>query len=450
MRVHILRNLLWLLCAVVLIPFSAKASVFNPETFMLKNGMQVVLIPNTRVPVVNHMVWYKVGSADEPMGKSGIAHYFEHLMFKGTDKRKPGEFSKIVAKNGGRENAFTSYDYTGYYQTVAKDRLALMMEMEADRMTNLTLTKEIIEPERQVILEERRSRTDNNPGAQLREQVDTALFMNHPYRIPVIGWAHEIESLSLKDLRTFYKKWYAPNNAILVIEGDVTLQELRPLAEKYYGSIPRGADITRLRPSEPPAHADRRVIKHDQRVRQASLQRTYLAPSYQKTPADKKAPYALQILENIMGGSATSRLYRSLVINQKIALSAGMSYSPNSLDLSQMTFWVSPAQGISIKTVETALLSEIDTLIEKGITQDELFRAQKSLMNEALFARDNLGTAARILGGALSIGLSVDQVENWPDEIKAITQEDVNRALRTVLTKTRTVTALLLPEGEKS
>lgn len=445
-----MRNFLCLLCVFVLIPLSTKASVFNPEAFMLKNGMQVVLIPNNRVPVVNHMVWYKVGSADEPIGKSGIAHYFEHLMFKGTDKRAPGEFSKIVAKNGGRENAFTSYDYTGYYQTVAKDRLALMMELEADRMTHLTLTKEIIEPERQVILEERRQRTDNDPGAQLREQIDTALFMNHPYRIPVIGWAHEIEALSLDDLRIFYKKWYAPNNAVLVIEGDITLEELRPLAEKYYGVIPRGPDISRTRASEPPAHADRRVIKHDRRVRQASLQRTYLAPSYQKTPKDKKAPYALQILENIMGGSATSRLYSSLVIDQKLALSAGMSYSPNSLDLAQMTFWASPVKGVSIERIETALLKEIDVLLEKGVSQDEVFRAQKSLVNEAVFARDNLGTGARVLGGALAIGLSVDQVENWPDEIKTVSQSDVNRALRAVLENTKTVTGLLLPVGEKS
>jgi len=445
-----LRNSLWLLCAFVLISFQAKASVFNPETFMLKNGMQVVLIPNNRVPVVNHMVWYKVGSADEPIGKSGIAHFFEHLMFKGTDKRAPGEFSKIVAKNGGRENAFTSYDYTGYYQTVAKDRLALMMELEADRMTHLTLTKEIIEPERQVILEERRQRTDNDPGAQLREQIDTALFMNHPYRIPVIGWAHEIEALSLDDLRTFYEKWYAPNNAVLVIEGDITLEELRPLAEKYYGTIPRGADISRMRVSEPPAHADRRVIKHDQRVRQTSLQRTYLAPSYQQAGKDEKAPYALQILENIMGGSATSRLYNSLVIDQKLALSAGMSYSPNSLDLAQMTFWASPVKGISIEKIEDALLKEINILLEKGVSQDEVVRAQKSLVNEAVFARDNLGTGARVLGGALAIGLSVDQVESWPDEIKAVSQNDVNRALRAVLENAKTVTGLLLPVGEKS
>ena len=428
----------------------AKAAVFNPKSFTLDNGMQVVLIENNRVPVVKHMVWYKVGSADEPAGKSGIAHYFEHLMFKGTDKVGPGEFSKIVAKNGGRDNAFTSYDYTGYFQTVAKDRLGLVMKMEADRMTNLTLNKEIIEPERQVILEERRQRTDNNPGAQLREQLDTVQYMNHPYRIPVIGWAHEIEALSLDDLTTFYKKWYAPNNAILVVEGDITMDELRPLAEKYYGVIPSGPEIKRIRPSEPPAHADRRVIKKDIRVRQASLQRSYFAPSYRINQGDEVAPYALQILESIMGGSATSRLYRSLVIDQKIADSAGMSYSPTMYDLSEITFWASPKKGISIETVEQALLKEIDVLIEKGVTQDEVSRAQKTLKNEAIFARDNMGTAAQVLGSALAIDLTIEQIENWPEKISQVSVVDVNRALRKTLKDKKTVTGILIGKGDKS
>ncbi|WP_240796821.1 pitrilysin family protein [Terasakiella sp. SH-1] len=433
----------------LLLAFPVSAGVFNPKTFTLDNGMEVVLIENNRVPVVRHMVWYKVGSADEPAGKSGIAHYFEHLMFKATKKLAAGEFSKIVAKNGGQDNAFTSYDYTAYYQTVAKDRLGLVMEMEADRMTNLSLTKEVIEPERQVILEERRQRTDNNPGAQLREQIDTVQYMNHPYRIPVIGWAHEIKALSLEDLNRFYKAWYAPNNAILIVEGDVSMAELKPLAEKHYGSIPRGPEMIRLRPTEPPAHADRRVIKRDQRVRQPSLQRTYLAPSYRTSTEDDKAPYALEILENIMGGAATSRLYTSLVIDQKLAVSAGMSYSPSRLDMSELTFWASPQAGVSMAVLEEALLKEISVLLEKGVSFDEVARAQKSLVNDAVFARDNLGTAAQVIGGAMAIGLSVDQIESWPDAIQAITVEDVNRALRTVLKDQKTVTGLLLGLEDK-
>jgi zinc protease len=295
-------------------------------------------------------------------------------------------------------------------------------------------------------LEERRQRTDNSPSAQLREQLGTVQYMNHPYRIPVIGWAHEIENLSLEDLRRFYKAWYAPNNAILVVEGDVTLEELRPLAEKYYGVIPRGPDMERIRPSEPPAHADRRVVKRDVRVRQPSLQRTYLAPSYGKPSEDAETPYALQVLENIVGGSATSRLYRSLVVEQKLAVSAGMYYSPNRLDLAELTFWASPKPGVSVDQLEQALLAEINLLIDKGVAQDEVMRAKKTLVNEAVFARDNLGTAAQVLGSALAIGLTPDQVENWPNAIEKVTRDDVNRALRRVLDGQKTVTGVLLAQ----
>lgn len=436
--------------SLLLLPLKAQAAVFNPQSFTLDNGMQVVLIPNTRVPVVKHMVWYKVGSADEPAGKSGIAHFFEHLMFKGTDKLEPGDFSKIVAKNGGQDNAFTSYDYTAYFQTVAKDRLGLVMDMEANRMKHLILTKEVIEPERQVILEERRQRTDNDPGAQLREQLDTAQYMNHPYRIPVIGWAHEVAALSLKDLTTFYDNWYRPNNAILVVEGDITMAELRPLAEKYYGPIPRGPKLTRIRPTEPPAQADRRVIKKDQRVRQASLQRTYLAPSYGYDQGDAHAPYALEVLENILSGGATSRLYKSLVIDQKLAISAGFSYSPNRLDVTEATFWASPRPGVSIETMEQALLKEINLLLDKGVAQDEINRAQKSLVNDAVFARDSLGTGAQVLGSSLAINRTIDEVEDWPNKIKAVTRSDIERVINEVFKNKYTVTGVLLGANEKS
>ncbi len=440
---------LLLFFCLLLVAVEARAGVFNPKSFTLDNGMQVVLIENHRVPVVRHMVWYKVGAADEPMGKSGIAHFFEHLMFKGTDKLKPGEFSKIVARNGGRDNAFTSYDYTAYHQTVAKDRLPLMMELEANRMTHLTLTKEVIEPERQVILEERRMRTDNNPGAQLREQLDTVQYMNHPYRIPVIGWAHEVEHLSLADLTDFYRKWYTPNHAILVVEGDMTLAELKPLAEKYYGVIPRGPEMERVRPSEPPALADRRVIKHDARVRQASLQRTYLAPSY-RSAKDPKTPYALEVLEQIMGGSATSRLYQSLVVEQKLAVSAGMSYSPGRYDVSELTFWVSPKQGVSMDRLEQALLQEIDLLLDKGVAEDEVRRAKKSMINEAVFARDQLGTAAQVLGSSLASGQTIQEVESWPESIGNVSRDDVNKVARMILKDQKTVTGILLQGEDKS
>ena len=237
------------------LPAQARAGVFNPETFVLANGMQVVVVPNHRVPVVTHMVWYKVGSADEPEGKSGMAHFFEHLMFKGTETYPDDTFTRAVSRNGGQENAFTTRDYTAFFQTVAKDRLELMMTMEADRMTHLTLTQDQIDQERQVVLEERRMRTDNDPASLLGEHVNAALFMNSPYRRPVIGWAHEVRALTADDLKTFYRKWYEPNNAILVVAGDITAAELKPMAERTYGKIPRGPTIVRSRPTEPPHRA---------------------------------------------------------------------------------------------------------------------------------------------------------------------------------------------------
>jgi zinc protease len=327
----------------------ASARVFNPETFTLANGMQVVVVPNHRVPVVTHMVWYKVGAADEPAGRSGIAHFLEHLMFKGTKTLGPGEYSRILARNGGRENAFTSADYTAYFQTVALDRLELVMKMEADRMTNLVLTEKEVEPERLVILEERRQRIDNNPSSRLREIVDATLFLNHPYRIPVIGWEHEIRGLKLDDILSFYRHNYAPNNAILVVAGDITAAKLRPLAEKYYGVIPAVPRGPRVRTGEPPNHASRQVVLRDARVRQPAWSRSFLAPGY-LVGATEHA-YALEVLSEILSGGATSRLYRALVVEGKLAVSAGAMYDPDGLGPSRFVFYASPRPGVTMETL---------------------------------------------------------------------------------------------------
>src|SRR5882762_9074070 len=215
------------------ITHSASAQQFGAEGFTLANGLEVVVIPNHRVPAVTQMVWYKAGGADEVAGKSGIAHFLEHLMFKGTTEVAPGMFSRIVAQNGGRDNAFTGEDYTAYHQTVALDRLPLVMKLESDRMANLVITDAVVLPEREVIIEERRSRIDNSPAALLNEQVNTAIYLHHPYRIPTIGWEHEMEQLSTADALAHYRAWYAPNNAVLVVAGDVTAAQLKPIAEQY-------------------------------------------------------------------------------------------------------------------------------------------------------------------------------------------------------------------------
>lgn len=424
---------------------SAGAGVFDPETFTLKNGMAVVVIPNHRVPVVTHMVWYKVGSADEPPGKSGIAHFLEHLMFKGTRKLASGEFSRILARNGGRENAFTSHDYTGYYQSIAVDRLEMVMEMEADRMTNLVFDAKEVEPERQVIFEERRNRTGNNPSALLAEHVNATLYLNHPYRRPVIGWEHEIRGLTIADLMSFYRRWYVPNNAILVVAGDITAEELRPLAEKTYGRIPAAPARLRVRPGEPPHRAARRVTLKDPRVRQPSWSRTFLAPSY--TEGATEHVYALQVLAEILGG-ATGPLYRSLVVEQKLAVSAGAYFEPDRLGPGTFGFYASPRPGVSMEKLEAAMEAELARVVDKGVTGKEARRAKGRLQAEAVYARDSLGTGARVLGGALAIGLTVEDVESWPERIGAVTVPEINAAARDVLGQAASVTALLLPEDK--
>jgi len=433
------------LMAVGLAGSPAGAAVFNPETFTLANGMQVVVVPNHRMPVVVHMVWYKVGAADEMDGESGVAHFLEHLMFKGTETYPDGAFSQIVARNGGRENAFTGSDYTAYHQTVAKDRLELVMRMEADRMTNLILNDDQVEPERQVILEERRMRTESNPGALLAEQVDASLFLNYPYRRPVIGWEHEIRSLSRERILAFYRRWYAPNNAILVVAGDITAAELRPMAEKYYGVLPRGPDIERLRPQEPPQRAARRVVLKDERVRQPSWSRVYLAPGY--FYGDAGRIHALEVLAEVLGGGATSRFYRHFVVEGKQAVSAGVSYSGEAVGPGRFGLYVSPRPGVTLAETEQSVEALLAEVMRTGLETDEVERAKERIIAGAVYARDSLGGGARALGAALAIGLKVDDVEEWPERIRAVTIDDVNAALRAVIDPDRSVTAELLPAG---
>ena len=425
----------------------ASAKVFEPETFTLKNGMQVVVIRNPRAPVVTHMVWYKVGAADEPPGQSGIAHLLEHLMFKGTKKLKSGEFSKIIARNGGRENAFTGQDYTGYYQTIAADRLETMMRHEADRMTGLVLTEAAIAPERLVVLQERRSRTDSRPQSILWEQARAAMYLNHPYRIPIIGWAHEIKAVTKDQIIAFYRRYYAPNNAILVVAGNITAARLRPLAEKYYGVIPAVKMPKRARPMEPPQRAARRVIRRDARVRQPSVGRLYLAPGYNSV--GKKHAYALQILSEILDGGATSRLNVALVVRQKLATGTGAGYDAMVVDHATFSIHAAPRPGVSIKKLEAALDAELAKLLKDGITAEELRRAKQRLTDAAIFARDSLSTGARILGRALAVGLKVEDVENWPERIAAVTREEVEAAARAVFKINSSVTAILLPAKAK-
>lgn len=421
----------------------SEAAVFNPETFTLDNGMQVVVITNRRAPVVTHHVWYRIGSSDSPPGKSGLPHFHEHLMFKATESMASGAFSKEVARNGGNENAFTGPDYTGYFQTIAKDRLELVMKMEADRMTNLVLGEDEVLKERDVVLEERSMRVDNTPSARFAEQMNAAQFLHHPYRMPVIGWRHEIEAYTREDSLDFYKTWYAPNNAILLVAGDIDAAELKPLAEKYYGVIPAREIPERVRVQEPPQGAARTVALRDARVRQPSWLRSYLAPSY--NAGETEHAYPLSVFADILGGSSTSRLYRALVIDQQIATSAGAYYRGSALDLATFRIYASPKPGVGMDELEAAIDAELQRLKDEPITEEEVSRATRRMVAEAVYARDSMSGAVRSFGIALTTGRTVEDVEAWPERIAAVTAENIAAAATAVLIPERSVTGQLLP-----
>ncbi len=431
----------------LMISVPASAAVFSPKTFTLDNGLQVVVIENRRAPIVMQMLWYRVGAADEEAGESGLAHFLEHLLFKGTKTVKPGEFSRTIARIGGRDNAFTSYDYTAYFQRVAAHELETIMRLEADRMHNLVLSDEVVLPERDVVLEERRSRTDNSPVAQLREQVRRALYLNHPYGRPVIGWMSEIKNLTTENALAFYLKHYAPNNAMLIIAGDVTVDQVRGLAQKYYGPIPKRAVPQRVRPNEPPHRAARRVALTHQRVNLPSWSRTYLAPSYAR--GEKNETYPLEVLAQVLGGGSTSRLYRKLVVERGIASNAGAWYSGDGLDYGEFGIYASPKAGGDIDALEKAVLEELNAALKEGFAVADIDRAKRLMSAQAIYARDGLRAGPNAIGQAFTQGQTIADVEQWPKRISAVTAEQVMAAAKSAIRVESSVTSILLPEAGK-
>ena len=426
--------------------FAAPASAgrFAAETFFLDNGMQVVVAPNHRVPAITQMVWYKVGAADDPLGKSGLAHFLEHLMFKGTRAAPPGTFTKLIGREGGRDNAFTTEDYTAYYETVARDRLELVMRLEADRMTGLVLDDLLVLPERDVVLEERRLRIDNEPAALLAEQLRAALFLHHPYRNPNIGWENEIRRLGTADALAFYRGWYAPNNAILIIAGDTSTEEVRPLVERYFASIPSSPVPNRVRVVEPQHHAATRLSMKSARAAQPRWNRSYLAASYRAGDPDQA--YALQVLAEILGGGAGSRLHKTLVLDRGLALSAGSGYSAGAIDLSTFRISATPKPGVTVEELETAVEAELDRLTRDGVDPDEVRRAAERMQAASIYAQDSLMGPAEIIGAGLAIGQSLDAIEDWPRRIGAVTATDVDAAARALFLPRNSATGVLLSE----
>ncbi len=426
-------------------PLSAKEPA-KIQTFHLANGMEVIVISNHRVPAVSHMVWYKVGAADDPPGKSGLTHFHEHVMFLGSRGYKAGDYAATISRHGGDQNAFTSPDATSYYINIAKDKLAMAMAMEADRMRGLTPTDKDVIKEREVILEERRVRVENNPAALLNEQVNAALFRHHPYQRPIIGWMHEMAGLTKEDVLAFHKTWHYPNNAILIISGDVTAAEVRPLAEKYYGALPRGEVPPRQWKQEPPHNAARRVTLRHTNVRQPVWSRTYAVSSLGNSGADKAMP--LFLLSQLLGEGKNSRLYKSLVVEQKLATGVESSYNGFALGPAQFDIHVVPEKGIELGTIEAAVDKELTRIAENGFTNDEMTRARTLLKAEALYARDSLTSMARIMGWIRMAGLETDYYTRWPELIEETTARQVTEAAREALRMERSVTAFLLPQED--
>jgi len=411
------------------------------EAFTLSNGMKVIVIPNSKIPAVSHIIWYRIGAMDEPYGKSGIAHFLEHLMFKGTLKHPDGKFSKTVAEGGGQENAFTSQDYTAYYQKVPLEQLETVMEMEADRMKGLTIADEQMTSERSVVLEERNMQIENNPRSLLNEQMDAALFQNHPYGNPLIGWKHEIEALNTQDALDFYHKYYDPQNAILIVGGDITAEKLKPLAEKYYGAVQSEGKAEKLNIIEPPQRAERRVIMRDERVKQDELWIDFYAPSH--TYGASEHAYALTLLSKILGGGTISRLYQELVVKQKIAVMAGAQYSGLKRGPGSFTIYAIPAEGKTPEEVEAAIHKQLNLLITKGVTEDELASAKKSMIAEMLYSREGLLGLSIIMGQVVATGLEPEFVSKWTQNIGSVTAEQIRAAAAYTLKRNNSVTGVL-------
>jgi zinc protease len=418
-------------------------------TGRLDNGLDVVVIPDRRAPVVTHMVWYRNGSADDPVGKSGIAHFLEHLMFKGTDRFPAGAFSKAVSAVGGQENAFTSYDITAYFQRVAPEHLPRMMEMEADRMTGLTLSDDVVNPERDVVLEERRMRVEADPGSQLHEAMLAALYMHHPYRIPIIGWMHEIEGLRREDALAYYRRFYTPDNAALILAGDIDPDDGLRLARVIYGKVaPTGARAERQRPQEPEPKAARRVSVQDVKVEQPFIHRMYLAPS--ERLGESRQVRALEVLAHILGHGTTARLYRALVMDDGPAAGAGAYYSPHRFDLANLGVYAYPRAGVTLEALEAALDGALAKTLSEGVSPEELARAQTRLVASTIYQQDSQQSLAYRYGQAMALGADLASVAAWPQAIEAVTAQDVLEAARAVMTPSRSVTGWLLsqPPGQ--
>ena len=425
-------------------PVNVRQNGNNTFQFALANGMQVLVIPDHRAPVATQMVWFRVGAVDDPPGISGLAHFFEHMMFRGTKAYPNDSFSQLIARNGGEANAFTDHDYTAFYEQLAKDRLPLAMRLESDRLANLDLSDAHVAPERNVVLEERRMRVDNNPQALMGEQMRAALHYSHPYGRPVIGWAEEVRRIDRVSAQDFYDHHYAPNNAILVIAGDVTPEEVRRMANDTYGKVPSRRLQPRAENAEPPRLAETRMTISRADARVPVFDRIYRVPSY--STARPGVAEGLETFAQLLGGDQTSLLYRVLVEQKKLASDAGANYDGFNRDAGEFSVYAIPRPGVPLEALEKAVdqVLAVSAAAVPGAT--DLTRAKTQLVASTVYRRDSQFALASAYGQALAIGLTVDDVNEWPARIRAVDGAGIKRAAG-LLARKQAVTAYLVPSG---
>ncbi len=443
---------IWLvatLLSVLSLPSLAN-SLPSISEYQLDNGMKVIVKQDHRAPVVVHQVWYKVGSTYETVGNTGLSHMLEHMMFKGTKTLKPGLFSKQVSQLGGQENAFTSANYTAYYQIVGKQHLEKVMQLESDRMRNLVIDDAEFNKERKVVMEERRWRLEDQPSSKLNEQFNATAFMNSPARNPVIGWMTDIENYQADDLRDWYRQWYAPNNATLVVVGDVKPQAVLALAKTYYGHYkPEG--ISNVKPQMEIEQEGLRRIELKGATKVPSVQLGYHVPTLvtAKTDQEKQEVYALAVLESILDGGSSSRLPVSLVRKQKIAASANASY--NATDRLSTLFELSgtPVAGHKVSGIEAALLREVDILKTELVSQQELERIWAMDEADHVYYLDSIQAQASIIGSLVSVGLKPDTLDHWVENIRKVTPQQIQAVAKKYLKRDNLTIATLFPDGKE-
>lgn len=432
-----------LLCLCAAMPLEA-AGLEGVTRFTLPNGLEGVVIEDHRAPVVVNMVWYRVGAADDPPGQSGLAHFLEHLMFKGTRSAPDLDFSRVVAANGGEDNAFTAPDYTGYFQQIAADRLGLVIAMEADRMTGLDPRPEEIAAERDVVLEERRQMVETYPTGPFMEAMQAEQFRTHPYGRPGIGSPEEIAAFTLDAALRFYREHYAPDNALLVVAGDVGPAEVEALAARHFGPLPASRRIPpRMRPQEPAPQAARRLERHDARVEHPLFVRSYLAPV--RRPGDQRQAAALVLLANLLGGGITSEISQALQVEQQVVLEGDAWYDDLSIDPSTFTLNLVPRPEVSPAAAEAALDALLARFVAEGPDPEALARLKTRLRATEVYALDDPAERASRIAGALIAGLTLEDVADWPGLLQAVTPGEVRAAAAAVLRPEASVTGWLLP-----